>query len=416
MNHPGHDDPDQSPNRLPQGAGSPDQEPTQAYGQEWPELPPLGTPPQAEPVPTETGPDLFDGLLAPGAEPEPQAEEEPSAPRRRGAAWLVTAMVVVLVLIVAVGFWWLNSDNASLEEATADGERGPKATETGGGLDVFGFDAPVETVDQYVGHIAEGEFSAANDLVDPATGLGEDDVVAAEALAHADSRVEVIGVERVEQTAETASVLVTLSLEGEEFEHTLSLTAEGDGSEKTWTIDRPLVTAVDIDAKGLPGLSIGGQTVALPDSASRLYLYPGIYTIGAEAGEYFTVEGDPETVEVASPSGSAASVSFDAKPNSKFEDAVLSQVRDRIDRCVQVPDNMDGECPSITRDTDLKSLTVSSQASGLDSVSATSFTSSDAKITVVGNSSSSKHSQTFQVRGDIVMEEGAPKIVNVSSS
>ncbi|MGO1544566.1 MAG: hypothetical protein ACTHXA_09540 [Gulosibacter sp.] len=367
---------------------------------------------------------LGQGTAHPFEEQDEAPEEEP--PKRRGVIWLVSILAVVLVAVVVGGFVFFNNTNETVDSVFnfEANERGPKST-TGGKLNVPQVNDPAESVREYLTHIEEGDSAGASQYVDPGTSLADNDVLATEALDSAQTKIRVVSTETIDEQDGDASVRATMSLEGAEFEHIFTLalvdTQQDGETVKTWRIDDPLVTPVEVATDGVQALQIGDFEAGVGNSAgsTSVYLYPGIYSFSVNAGEYFSATGN-QNVRVTTPSDAPDALVFSVEPNDSFEQAVLEQVQDRIYTCTQVPGNMDEECPSITKNTALEELTVVEQASGFQSFTGTSFVSSSATIGVVdsatdSNPSPSQRTSTFNVYGDITIVDGTPQVTNLRS-
>lgn len=416
------------------------------YGQQWPqEMPALPELPQD--ALSEAAPHAGHGFLPAQGFQESQGTDEglvaeqsaagmlgfdEDAPaedpkRRRGIVWVVA---ILAVLLLAAGGAWLVFFNNTTEAADTvfnfDGQQKGPVTSESAGIELPLVADPTETVREYLTAIAEGDSTAAGAYADPGVSLVSGDALSVEALGSAKSRISIASVELVEEHEGSASVRATMSLEGSQFEHVFALNlvdTEVDGkTKKTWSISEPLVAAIDISATGLHSVSIGDHEVGIdPNGGSqRVYVYPGAYNISGNAGEYFSVSGGSQAVTVTTPGNTSASVHFSTTPNAAFEQAVLAQVQERISLCTDVSGNMDDECPSITRNTQLEELTVTQSPAGFDSISANSFVSSRGEIGVVdtptsGNPEPKQRTSGFNVYGDISIVDGHPQISNVRS-
>lgn len=360
---------------------------------------------------------------------ESAATEEPESPnRRKGIIWLISSLAGVLVIALVAWFVFFNNttDAANNNLSSVSGnQRGPAATDSGG-IAVPVVADPGETVREYLSFIESGDHAGAGAYVDPGSYLGGGDALVVDALASASSRISIVAVELIDEGDATASVRATMSLQGAQFEHVFALdlvdtTIDGE-AKKTWSIREPLVASFDVWADGLPSVNVGDAEVALDTSSSaqKVYVYPGTYRVTPNTGEYFSATGGDQTVTVTTPATAAQSVSFSVAPNDAFQQEVLSQVQNRVDLCTQVPGNMDAECPSITQNTKLEVLTVTSMPSGFDSFSSTSFVSSRGEIGVVdsptsSNQNPSQRTSSFNVYGDVTIVDGYPQVSNIRS-
>ncbi|WP_127842563.1 hypothetical protein [Actinomyces wuliandei] len=299
--------------------------------------------------------------------PEPQPMS-PQARRRMRLALGAAGLLLVLVVVGVVGVGLLN------------GRRGPD-----------------QQVEAYLDLLSQGRAEAATQMVDPGVPNAQRELLTDEAMAAATSRVEVVTVSEPQVEEDTAKVPATLSLDGEHFDFTFTV-ARGDrqyGLLDTWEVTTPLVVPVTISsADGLDAVTVAGTDVALEASeesfgsttSSLQYVYAGVYDVTVPQGRsaYLTAE---DTSLSAVPASAAADmlVELATEPTQELEDLALEEVKAQTESCASVPGNTDAVCPSEVQDTDLESLKVTQDASGLEEVTASSFTSDQIIISVTQN-------------------------------
>lgn len=258
-------------------------------------------------------------------EPMPTAAQDPwVAPaegRKRKVLWLVVAGAAALVVVVAVGafFLWSKVSGDGGAQASADRQAAIESAVSG-----------------YLGAVAEGDSAAALELLaaEPdSTRLLTDDVLAAstEAAAMTDIKVRV-----GTSTGGEAEVRASYRLGGTDVDQTFTVT-ERDG---TWlVVDGTATVDLSVSTGSLP-LAVNGQ--AVPE-ASAVVLFPGSYTL--------TVAGDPGTYVTLG----AATFQVTSSDNVKVptiaatltDDGVAAfrqAVRASVDACVASP-NLESGCP-----------------------------------------------------------------------
>lgn len=326
----------------------------------------------------------------------PIADPPPKRPRRRLFVGLIAGAVVLAAGIAAVFL---------IPPVSSSPTAAPESASAG--------TTPVDVVRDYLSLLESGDAASASLLLDPGVSGADAELLTDVVLAGAEQRIRAVAVEAVEEGSGSASVRATLSLDGEQFDHVFTLAADAGG----WTLDEPLVTAVRLESEAAV-VQVGGVDVAVGPAGRTLYLYPGVYTVTGAGGGYLAAS--TERILVTTPSSRPIEVSIAADPTDSYRSAVLAQVQDRIAHCTEVPGNMDRECPRITIDTKLSELSVTMQADGLETFSATHFVSGYAEITVRSvatdaNPNPSPRSQRFRMKGSIEVHDGIPQIVAVTS-
>ncbi|WP_162933802.1 hypothetical protein [Actinomyces lilanjuaniae] len=348
---------------------------------------------------------------APTASQQAQAlpEPQPMSPQARRRMRLVLGTAGLLLVLVVVGMACVNFLN---------GRRGPD-----------------QEVEAYLDLLSQGRAEAATQMVDPGVPNSQRALLNDEALAAATSRVEVVTVSEPQVEEDTAKVSTTLSLDGEHFDFTFTV-ARGDrqyGLLDTWEVTTPLVVPVTFSsADGLDAISVAGTDLALEASEEEYsststtlqYVYAGTYDVGVpqSLASYLTAE---TSSLIALPASAAADMLMEvtSEPTQELEDLVLEEVKAQTESCASVPGNTDAVCPSEVQDTDLASLKVTQDASGLDEVTASSFASEQIIISVTQNPSQwnkdpKPRSVRFTFSGSIEWPEGGgePEVTVDSSS
>jgi hypothetical protein len=374
-------------------------------------VPPHPAVPPRPPAPPQVAPAAW-AAQPPAPEPWTPAPARPAdgGSKTRLLIWLVLAAIVLAALVTG-GILLLNHTIASGAGAASSGEEAAGANAEAAD--------PVRTVEEYLEKLAEGDAGGARDLA--STGEADSSWVPRGAtlldgaLAGADEWIRVLAVEEISASGDSASVRATLQLDGAQFEHVFTLSPDAASG---WRIDQPLVALVEIGGTGIGRATVGGVPVDLSTAGAVVALSPGVYEIAGEASGVF--DAQPQRVVVTVPRGTPQAVTLAATPNEEFRKSVLTQVQARIEQCTHVPGNMDPECPSITRDTKLIELSVSSLPSDFESFSETGFVSQTAVITVrsvptSGDPDPAPRRSEFQLAGGIRIVDGAPQIVDVSA-
>lgn len=252
--------------------------------------------------------------------------------------------------------------------------------------------SPAGTVEDYLALLADGQAEAAGELVDPGIASDERALLSDEAMSGA-TLLEVGEVRVDDRGSDSATVTASLSLDGERFEHTF----EVRGGEKrfgvldTWTLDDPLLVPVTLGSDAQDSLLVGDAEVTLDESSgffgsseygAELYAYPGIYEVSAPESEYVSTEA---VTLRATPGGAGADAMLESEPSDGLREAVLEQVRARVEQCATPPTNMDDVCPSAVRDDDLAELTVTTQPEDFERLELGGFRAEDAVITIRPN-------------------------------
>lgn len=377
-----------------------------------PPAPPVGSPvpgfPGAAPSHSGTGGTGGPGGPAHPGGPGPAAWQPDSSPAaRRSKRRIITWSIVAAAVAVLAG-------GAAVAVTLINDSRDPAAQ-----------------VEEYLDLLERGQAAQAAKLVDPA--VADDTLLTDEVLGAADERIEVVSVETVDRTGESARVQARMSLAGEEFEH--EFTVDRGAKEwlvlETWELNEPLVVEATIWLKTPmnPGASSATVTVAgaeavlaekaSSESVGTVFVYPAVYEVaGGDLGKFLTSEGESL---VARQSGEMPEVTISAELNSAFEEEILAQAAAYADGCVRVggnevvTSNMDSACPSITRNTRLSELKVSKYPKALTDVGAKSFRTEEYEFEVRSSSADARLDHaTSSLSGEISWKDGKPSVTDAS--
>ena len=220
----------------------------------------------------------------------------------------------------------------------------------------------------YLEAIADGDATKATELLDPRLRTEDRALLVNEALAGETQRIEILDVTTANRSAEGATIDASYRLDGEVFDTSFSAMA----GPKEWLVldtwklaGGALVFPVAIQvAETVPEVRIGDVTVPTGGEPVELYAYPGLYPVAIGGGsEWYRAEG---TTELRVIPDAYAQIEGGVQETQELQDAVLKQVLDRVNKCVEVPTNMDKMCPYSVRQTDLDKLSVTEAPDGFD--------------------------------------------------
>src|SRR5690606_34175753 len=247
----------------------------------------------------------------------------PGAKRGLLAGLIAVGAIIVLAVVGTVAVSMINAS------------RGPEAAAT-----------------TYLNHIAQGDASAANAMVDPDVPNSDRAFLSDEVLAAATERISDIEVTALGSGgSDSTYVEVSYKLDG--VTQTTQLGARKGEPEflflDTWTITSSLATPVNVGAVGLGEVSIGGVTIPLSDDgwgyrSADLVMYPGVYPVEAEESAFFELE---ETVlRVGSRPEPTEPFTFTA--TDALVESVQEQVNALIDSCLEQTVAEPEGCPFYT--------------------------------------------------------------------
>lgn len=175
---------------------------------------------------------------------------------------------------------------------------------------------PAPAVREYLDAIAAGDATAANRMLDFETGEGErledaeGGLLSDAVLGSAVERIEVHRVETVERSEDRAVVRADLSLAGESFVHDFALKGTPGSlfTRDAWQVTSPLLGLMTLELPSETGMlpdglaaDLGGEKIpvehsvfSLGEPLAAVAVYPAVYRISLDAGEYFK----PQTAKV----------------------------------------------------------------------------------------------------------------------
>ncbi len=302
------------------------------------------------------------------AQPAPVVPAPPLPPRapmsrRAKRALIGTGVSVGIVGVLIAG--------AAVALAVVNASRGPEGV-----------------VKEYLALLANGDAEAATAMVPIPPGnhpLATNDVFNAEGVEH-------IVVGEVTSEVHDDSGIVTAEIMLGDATYTTNIqvsTGEAEfGLLKTWVIDSPLVSPVEVWAVGSPNVTIAGEehtlTAQFDGFTGRYGMYPAIYPVSLTTDSVY-LAGDEDMLVV--PPGLDGYVSLKASLADTVQDEILAQVQDFVTACTEVPTNMHYDCPTKVKNTNLASLELTVQVSELAWFDDDDFgfSTDDATITIVRN-------------------------------
>ena len=302
------------------------------------------------------------------AQPAPMVPAPPLPPRapmsrRAKRALIGTGVSVGIVGVLIAG--------AAVALAVVNASRGPEGV-----------------VKEYLALLANGDAEAATAMVPIPPGnhpLATNDVFNAEGVEH-------IVVGEVTSEVHDDSGIVTAEIMLGDATYTTNIqvsTGEAEfGLLKTWVIDSPLVSPVEVWAVGSPNVTIAGEehtlTAQFGGFTGRYGMYPAIYPVSLTTDSVYLAGGEDMLVV---PPGLDGYVSLKASLADTVKDEILAQVQDFVTACTEVPTNMHYDCPTKVKNTNLASLELTVQVSELAWFDDDDFgfSTDDATITIVGN-------------------------------
>lgn len=226
---------------------------------------------------------------------------------------------------------------------------------------------PSEAVRSYLAAIADGDASAAAQIVDPDASDVDATYLTDDVLGAATERIEVMSVTTDEQEGGTAQVTAVMELASQTLTHTFTLTRDAGAYwllQPGWRPDAPLtveatVTVRDrISLTGVEQVDLAGAELELAvkdvagvsaDSRSEpLQVYPAVYDLtGPDVGTYFSIE--PGEL-VAIPPTATAQLSVAA--TEALQTALLDAANVQANACVEPGTSADAVCPLLMRQQD----------------------------------------------------------------
>lgn len=220
---------------------------------------------------------------------------------------------------------------------------------------------PSEVVSSYLAAIADGNASAAAQIVDPAESDIDTTYLTDDVLGAATERIEVVSVSTTEREGNTAEVEATMRLASQTFTHSFTVTRDASAYwllQSGWHAD-PSPLTVDADVVVADGgsfdveqVDLAGTEIDLAEDSSRsrtagVQVYPAVYDVtGPDLGPYFTIK--PGELVAISPAVAALWV----EPTEELNTALLDAAEVRADACVKPGTSTDAACPIFIRQQD----------------------------------------------------------------
>ena len=226
---------------------------------------------------------------------------------------------------------------------------------------------PSEVVSSYLAAIADGDASAAAQIVDPDASGIDATYLTDDVLGAATERIEVVSVTTTEREAGTAEVTAKMTLASQPLTHTFTMTRDAGAFwllQPGWRPDAPLTvkaavtvrddisltgveqvelagTEVELAVKDVPGLSANSQS-------DWLQVYPALYDLtGPDVGTLFKIA--PGEL-VAIPPTATATLSVAA--TEVLYTALLDAANAQANACVEPGTSVDAVCPLFMRQQD----------------------------------------------------------------
>lgn len=226
---------------------------------------------------------------------------------------------------------------------------------------------PSEMVSSYLAAIADGDASAAAQIVDPDASGTDAAYLTDDVLGAATERLEVVSVTTTRREGETAEVTAVMELASQTFTHEFTMTRDAGAYwllQPGWRADAPLTVEATVavrDSVSLTGveqvdLAGTGVELAVDDvegvsanaRSEPLQVYPAVYGLtGPDMGTYFTVAPD---ALVAIPPTATADLAVAA--TEALQTALLDAANVQANACVEPGTSVDAACPLLMRQQD----------------------------------------------------------------
>ncbi|MFK4759361.1 hypothetical protein ACI3KS_00355 [Microbacterium sp. ZW T5_45] len=329
-------------------------------------------------------------FVSPFAGAEPRAPRKPLSPvaKHRIRLWsIIAGSAIVLVIAGVVGVGVLNST------------RGPQVV-----------------AEEYLAHLAAGNASAAARIIDPGVPNDQRLLLSDDALAAADARLVVRSVELVQRSDTGATVLATMSVDGEQF----SFVFDAVSGEReflvldTWRLTNPMIVPLSVGATVSDSVALGDIEVPVTAGDTTLYAYPGVYSFSGTPNEYLESSPASTRIVAASDEYSQSFVDIEEAPSPALSEFILAQAQAEATACATVPTNLNEICPYSVQATNLSVLQLKSLPEGFDDLTTSSFQTTEAVITIQSEASSfyapPARDVEFSLSGTIDFVDGQPVI------
>lgn len=237
------------------------------------------------------------------------------APRRSAGKVLLWILLAIVVLAIAA---------AGAVLLLANLNRGP---------------APKDVAEQYLDHLVDGDASAANAMLAPASeesaDLSDRSMLTDDVLRAATERISRVSISvpaGFEQSPGFAAFDVAYSLAGAQHESRIELVREEGGwlQPGQWKIRTPF-TGSRVIVAGTADFTLAGKDLpeVAADESVSLELYPAVYPIAAVDDHLFRTETDTVVVATDGDAGQAVKI----LPNDRFLEELQAQVDAFLDEC-----------------------------------------------------------------------------------
>lgn len=228
---------------------------------------------------------------------------------------------------------------------------------------------PSDVVSSYLAAIADGDASAAGQIVDPAESVDDATYLTDEVLGAATEHIEVVRVTTLKSAGDTAEVEAEMQLAGQSYTHTFTVTRDagafwllqpGWRPESPLTVDVAVVVQDDISVTGVEQVDLAGAELELKVDAggSRsqseyVPVYPAVYELtGPDRGPFFTIAPVELAAIATEKFGDIAVGNLAVAATEELQTALLDAAKVRADACVEPGTSTDAACPASLRQED----------------------------------------------------------------
>lgn len=223
---------------------------------------------------------------------------------------------------------------------------------------------PSEVVSSYLAAIADGDASAAAQIVDPGASGTDAAYLTDDVLGTATERIEVVSVTTTKREGDTAEVKAVMRLASKTFTHTFKMTRDAGSSwllRPGWRPDAPLTVEATVAVRdsisltGVKQVNFAGIELELAvrevpgvsaDSRSDpVQVYPAVYELtGPDLSTHFTVA--PAKLVTLPPTATAA---LEVAATEALQTALLDAAKVQANACVERGTSADAACPLLLR-------------------------------------------------------------------
>lgn len=231
---------------------------------------------------------------------------------------------------------------------------------------------PSEVVSSYLAAIADGDASAAAQIIDPGASGTDAAYLTDDVLGAATERIEVVSVTTTKREGGTAEVEAVMQLASKTSTHTFTMTRDAGAYwllQPGWRPDAPLTVEAtvlvqdDISLTGVKQVDLAGTELELAlrdapgvsaDSQSEVQVYPAVYDLtGPDLGTYFTVA--PAELVAIPRHGTAAPTAIAhlaVAATEALQKTLLDAANVQANACVEPGTSTDAACPLLLRQQD----------------------------------------------------------------